>query len=146
MKNQLTRKPTVPGYFTANWSVKGLFLYSYFLFYVQSMPLVRTSMAKYLVLAMFWGSSIKRYIGSRAKTMFERLVELKIFVGFEIAALFSSPCRRVKKRGNFKTNKFYQVHRVVYSFVSNKRRVANKRRVWKKYQNLINVGSGGVWN
>ena len=29
-----------------------------------------------------------------------------------------------------------------YSFVSNKRRVANKRRVWKKYQNLINVGSG----
>ena len=30
----------------------------------------------------------------------------------------------------------------VYSFVSNKHRVANKRRVWKKYQNLINVGSG----
>ena len=29
-----------------------------------------------------------------------------------------------------------------YSFVSNKRRVANKRRVWKKYQNLINVVSG----
>ena len=28
-----------------------------------------------------------------------------------------------------------------YSFVSNKRRVANKRRVWKKYQNLINEGS-----
>ena len=26
-----------------------------------------------------------------------------------------------------------------YSYVSNKRRVANKRRVWKKYQNLINV-------
>ena len=26
--------------------------------------------------------------------------------------------------------------------VSNKRRVANKRRVWKKFQNLINVGSG----
>ena len=26
--------------------------------------------------------------------------------------------------------------------VSNKRRVANKRRVWKKNQNLINVGSG----
>ena len=30
----------------------------------------------------------------------------------------------------------------MYSYVSNKRRVANKRRVWKKYQNLINVGSG----
>ena len=29
-----------------------------------------------------------------------------------------------------------------YSYVSNKRRVANKRRVWKKYQNLIKVGSG----
>jgi len=29
-----------------------------------------------------------------------------------------------------------------YSFVSNKHRVANKRRVWKKYQNQINVGSG----
>ena len=29
-----------------------------------------------------------------------------------------------------------------YSMVSNKRRVANKRRVWKKIQNLINVGSG----
>ena len=31
---------------------------------------------------------------------------------------------------------------VEYSYVSNKRRVANKRRVWKKCQNLINVGSG----
>ena len=30
----------------------------------------------------------------------------------------------------------------LYSFLSNKRRVANKRRVWKKYQNLINVRSG----
>ena len=30
----------------------------------------------------------------------------------------------------------------MYSKVSNKRRVANKRRVWKKIQNLINVGSG----
>ena len=30
----------------------------------------------------------------------------------------------------------------MYSYVSNKRRVANKRRVWKKYQNLINVESG----
>ena len=29
-----------------------------------------------------------------------------------------------------------------YSFVSNKCSVANKHRVWKKYQNLINVGSG----
>ena len=29
-----------------------------------------------------------------------------------------------------------------YSYLSNKRRVPNKRRVWKKYQNLINVGSG----
>ena len=29
-----------------------------------------------------------------------------------------------------------------YSYVSNKRRVANKSRVWKKYQNLINTGSG----
>ena len=28
-----------------------------------------------------------------------------------------------------------------YSFVSNKRRVANKRRVWIKCQNLIKVGS-----
>ena len=27
------------------------------------------------------------------------------------------------------------------SYLSNKRRVANKRRVWKKYLNLINVGS-----
>ena len=30
----------------------------------------------------------------------------------------------------------------MYSYVSNKRRVGNKRRVWKKYQNLINVRSG----
>ena len=29
-----------------------------------------------------------------------------------------------------------------YSYLSNKRRVANKRRVWKKFQNLINEGSG----
>ena len=29
-----------------------------------------------------------------------------------------------------------------YSYLSNKRRVANERRVWKKYQNLINEGSG----
>ena len=29
-----------------------------------------------------------------------------------------------------------------YSFLSNKRRVANKRRVWKKYQNLINEAPG----
>ena len=28
------------------------------------------------------------------------------------------------------------------SFLSNKRRVGNKCRVWKKYQNLIDVGSG----
>ena len=31
----------------------------------------------------------------------------------------------------------------VYSFVSNKRRAANKRRFWKKYQNLINGTNGG---
>ena len=30
----------------------------------------------------------------------------------------------------------------MYSYLSNKRRAANKRRVWKKHQNLINVGSG----
>ena len=41
----------------------------------------------------------------------------------------------------FLTEMFY-VAKVMYSFVSNKRRVANKRRVWKKYQNLISVGSG----
>ena len=45
---------------------------------------------------------------------------------------------------------FLQVsHSIDYSFLSNKRRVANKRRVWKKHQNLINVGSGtngGAWN
>ena len=29
-----------------------------------------------------------------------------------------------------------------YSYLSNKRRVANNRRVWKKYLNLINEGSG----
>ena len=29
-----------------------------------------------------------------------------------------------------------------YSYLSNKRMVANKRRVWKKYLNLINEGSG----
>ena len=28
-----------------------------------------------------------------------------------------------------------------YSYLSNKRRVANNRRVWKKYLNLINEGS-----
>ena len=40
-----------------------------------------------------------------------------------------------------KTTSMGSTHHL-YSFVSNKRRVANKRRVWKKYQNLINVGSG----
>ena len=30
----------------------------------------------------------------------------------------------------------------IYSIFSNKRRVANKCRVWNKYQNPINVGSG----
>ena len=30
----------------------------------------------------------------------------------------------------------------LYSFLSNKRRLANKRMVWKKCQNLINEGSG----
>ena len=29
-----------------------------------------------------------------------------------------------------------------YSYLSNKRRVANNRRVWKEYPNLINEGSG----
>ena len=29
-----------------------------------------------------------------------------------------------------------------YSIISDKRRVANNRRVWKKYLNLINEGSG----
>ena len=29
-----------------------------------------------------------------------------------------------------------------YSYLSNKRRVANNRRVWKKYLNLIDEGSG----
>ena len=29
-----------------------------------------------------------------------------------------------------------------YSYLSNKRRVANNRIVWKKYINLINEGSG----
>ena len=28
------------------------------------------------------------------------------------------------------------------AFVSNKRMVANKRRVWKQYQKLMNEGSG----
>ena len=30
----------------------------------------------------------------------------------------------------------YKILMRKYSFVSNKRRVANKRRVWKRYQNL----------
>ena len=30
----------------------------------------------------------------------------------------------------------------MYSYLSNKRRVANNRRVWKQYLNLINEGSG----
>ena len=31
---------------------------------------------------------------------------------------------------------------VKYTYLSNKRRVANNRRVWKQYLNLINEGSG----
>ena len=31
---------------------------------------------------------------------------------------------------------------IIYSYLFNKRRVANNRRVWKKYLNLINEGSG----
>ena len=35
-----------------------------------------------------------------------------------------------------------KIHLSDYSYLSNKRRVANRRRVWKKYINLINEGSG----
>ena len=34
------------------------------------------------------------------------------------------------------------MYEISYSYLSNKRRVANKHSVWKKYQNLINEGSG----
>ena len=40
----------------------------------------------------------------RAKTILERLDGVKEYINFEIAALFPSPCSRVKKCGNFKTN------------------------------------------
>ena len=35
-----------------------------------------------------------------------------------------------------------QSYEQAYSYLSNKRRVANKRKVWKKYQKLSNEGSG----
>ena len=45
---------------------------------------------------------------SRVKTIQERLDCLNKFVYFEIGAFFHALCRRVKKRANFKTNKFLQ--------------------------------------
>ena len=43
-------------------------------------------------------------VNLRAKTIKERLDEVQMYVSFEIAAIFPSPHRRVKKRGIFKTN------------------------------------------
>ena len=40
----------------------------------------------------------------RAKIIWKRLDEVQMYVSFETTALFTSPNKRVEKRGNFKTN------------------------------------------
>ena len=48
----------------------------------------------------------------------------------------------VRLKLNNKICNLWSTGSALYSFLSNKLRVANKRRVWKKYQNLMNEESG----
>ena len=53
-----------------------------------------------------------------------------MYVSFEIAALFSSPYRRMKKRGNFQTNKLVESIESILYCLSSRERLQKCFRFW----------------
>ena len=100
------------------------------LFLVVSSLAVKFSTSKFLchhILAKNFLTQIQR-----CKKKFwpnERLIRSRL-------ASKISPCHKNARIPRTSNRHRYKL--LEYSYLSNKRRVANKRRVWKKYQNLIN--------